>query len=161
MLQYFVGENSIILFLQSMNFLCCTVYGKIFVDYELSKFNGRFNFFFLICKFIASKNFGLYMYICNCHVFLLRPTGEGGDEAALKPKKRERREKEAKDVNKTAGDDDDDQEGDEGEKWETVQRKGIGRDVRNYKENNNLVVYYSSSNDCHSLKCNVTILFIF
>ena len=89
--------------------------------------------FFLICKFIASKNFGLYMYICNCHVFLLRPTGEGGDEAALKPKKRERREKEAKDVNKTAGDDDDDQEGDEGEKWETVQRKGIGRDVRKSK----------------------------
>ena len=44
MLQYFVGENFMILFLQSMNFLCCTVYDKIFVDYELSKFNGRFNF---------------------------------------------------------------------------------------------------------------------
>ena len=143
-----------------MNFFMLYGIWQNFVDYELSKFNGHFNFF-LICKFIASKNFGLYMYICNFHVFLLRPTGEGGDEAALKPKKRERREKEAKDVNKTAGDDDDDQEGDEGEKWETVQRKGIGRDVRNYKENDNLVVHCSSSNDCHSLKYSVTILFYF
>ena len=63
------------------------------------------------------------------NTFLLRPTGEGGDEAALKPKKRERRGKAAKDV----GDDDDQERDKEGKKWETVQRKGIGRDVRKSK----------------------------
>ncbi|XP_011403348.1 PREDICTED: eukaryotic translation initiation factor 3 subunit C-like [Amphimedon queenslandica] len=65
---------------------------------------------------------GEYRYTAE-YFLKKKPTSGVSDE--VKPKRRERKEKETKETKEV----DEEEEQEEGEKWETVQRKGIGREL--------------------------------